>query len=304
MLPTSLPARAATSGLAHGPGPIAESLGITPALSSEGAGWKDLSLFLWRGRARSCEFVPYGETLAVFHTGGSRNVRVRLGSRWTDQPSIPGRITIVPPATPVSWRIEGGEVHSCSLHLAPERFENVADGSLGARPLERLRFRFACNDPLMAASISCLVDELETPKERGPLFADTLADGLALHILRTCSSTAPALRSGGLGRRALAAVLERIEASLEAGVSLDELARETGLSRSHFARALRQAMGVSPHRFLTERRIESARDLLARGDEPIVEVALRCGFASQAHFTHCFHRATGSTPLAYRRDRG
>ncbi len=303
--PSSAFPESGSDGLAHGAEPIAASMGVSPALSSEDAGWKNLSLYLWRGHADHCDFVPFGETLAVFHTGGSRDVRIRVGKRWIDDTSMPGRITIVPPATPVSWKIGGGgEVHSCSLHLAHERFRNLTEDGSGDSPLDRLRFRFACDDPLMAASISCLVDELEAPKERGPLFADTLADGVALHILRTCSTQSTVRsRNGGLTRRALNASLDRIEAGLETGVSLDVLATTAGLSRSHFARAFRQSTGKSPHQYLTQRRLVRARELLARSDQPIIEIALRCGFSSQAHFTQSFRQIVGATPLEYRRAR-
>jgi AraC family transcriptional regulator len=289
------------TGLVRGSEPIEQAVGFKPALSSDRAGWRDLSLYLWRGEARECDFAPFGEALAIFHTGGARDVRIRVGSRWIDERSTPGLVTIVPPATPITWDIRG-EVHSASVHLAPERFERLADDTAGGRPLERLRFGFARRDPLVAASIASLADELERPKERGSLYADTLADGLALHLVRNYAEPGPALAAtAGLSSRALRLARERIEASVEAGISLDELAAEVGLSRSHFARGFRRSTGLSPHRYLTRQRIARARDLLRSTDEPLVEIALRCGFASQAHFNHSFRRATGVTPLAFRR---
>ena len=287
------------TSLAHGSAPIARSLGFAPALSSDAAGWRDMSLYLWRGSAAGCEFEPYGEALAVVHTGGARDVRVRVGSRWAADRSMPGLVTIVPPATPVEWEIRG-EVHSCSVHLSPKRFERLAEEA-SARPLERLRFGFAREDTMVAASIASLVDELERPKERGRLFADTVADGLALHLLRNYGDgMRPARARGGLPRRALRLACERIEDAIEDGVSLDELALETNLSRAHFARAFRATTGRSPHQYLTERRIARAREMLHRGDTSLADVALRCGFSSQAHFTDTFRKTVGLTPAAFR----
>jgi AraC family transcriptional regulator len=171
-----------------------------------------------------------------------------------------------------------------------------------ARPLERLRFGFARHDALVAASIGSLLDELERPKERGRLFADTVADALALHLLRNYGDGAPlVVVKGGLSRRALRAACDRIEAGIEEGVSLDELALEANLSRSHFARAFRQTTGLSPHRYLTARRLARARELLRDENLPLADVALGCGFSSQAHFTETFRRAAGVTPAAFRR---
>ena len=289
--------------LVHGSAPIERAVGFRPALSSDGAGWKDLSLYLWRGQAEACEFEPFSEALAIFHTGGAEDVPIRVGRRWIDDHSIPGSVTIVPPATPVAWKI-GGEVHSCSLHLAPHRFERLGEATSSSAPLGRLRFGVRRGDAMLAASISSLVEELEHPKERGSLYADTVADGLTLHLLRNYSDGRPAVPTmGGLSARALRLARERIEAGIETGVSLDELAAEVGLSRSHFSRAFRQSTGRSAHRYLTERRIIRARAMLCRDEQSLVEIALRCGFSSQAHFTDSFRRATALTPLAFRRIR-
>ncbi|MEH3148056.1 MAG: AraC family transcriptional regulator [Methylobacterium frigidaeris] len=64
------------------------------------------------------------------------------------------------------------------------------------------------------------------------------------------------------------------------------------------------SFGVPPHRYVVERRIARARDLLAGGRESLAGIALACGFASQSHFTRSFRQATGVTPAAWRREAG
>ncbi|MGH7805748.1 MAG: helix-turn-helix transcriptional regulator, partial [Candidatus Binatia bacterium] len=81
---------------------------------------------------------------------------------------------------------------------------------------------------------------------------------------------------------------------------LDELAAEAGASRFHFARAFREATGVPPHRYLTLRRIERAKELLLQTEIPLVDVALASGFASQSHFTLRFRETVGVTPRRFR----
>lgn len=60
-------------------------------------------------------------------------------------------------------------------------------------------------------------------------------------------------------------------------------------------------MGETPHADVTARRIEAARDLLATSDLTLPEIALACGFSSQAHLTTRFRQRTGTTPAAWRR---
>jgi AraC family transcriptional regulator len=66
--------------------------------------------------------------------------------------------------------------------------------------------------------------------------------------------------------RKLARVKELIEANLEGDLSLKILARESGYSRAHFARLFRAATGMTAHRYVLERRIPRARQLLAQPD--------------------------------------
>jgi AraC family transcriptional regulator len=105
-----------------------------------------------------------------------------------------------------------------------------------------------------------------------------------------------------LTRRKLSRVQELIESRLDADLTLQELAAAVGYSRSHFLRAFRATTGVTPHRYLLNRRIERARRLLGETDMRIAQVAYCCGFSSQAHFTLAFRKVCGLTPGEYRRE--
>ena len=121
---------------------------------------------------------------------------------------------------------------------------------------------------------------------------------LALHVRSRPSGP----KRGGLAPRQLRRVTEFMGDHVGQELLLDDLAGLVGLSAKHFARAFRDSTGVPPHRWLTNQRIERARELLAAGDLPIAEIALICGFADQSHFTVTFKKATGLTPGAYRRE--
>ena len=77
----------------------------------------------------------------------------------------------------------------------------------------------------------------------------------------------------------------------EETVALTAIAALVQLSYSHFSRAFKQSMGVTPNGYMTELRIERAKKLLSETDLPIADIALRTGFASQSHFHYHFSPA-------------
>lgn len=91
-------------------------------------------------------------------------------------------------------------------------------------------------------------------------------------------------------------VAEFVESHLAEDIGLADIAASTGLTRMHFAAQFRRATGMRPHEYLLQKRIERAQDLLRTSRHSILDVALCCGFRSQAHFTTVFKRLVGATP--------
>ena len=77
------------------------------------------------------------------------------------------------------------------------------------------------------------------------------------------------------------------------------LAQAAYASEAHFARSFRRAFGETPHRYLTRRRIERARELLRGTDRPLTEVGLAVGFDTPSSFSRAFRQVTGEPPSAY-----
>ena len=75
------------------------------------------------------------------------------------------------------------------------------------------------------------------------------------------------------------------------------------MSVSQFGRAFKKATGLTPHRWLVQRRLEQAMDLLLGSNLPLAEIALDCGFSEQSHFTRTFTRLVGTSPGEWRRRR-
>jgi AraC family transcriptional regulator len=138
------------------------------------------------------------------------------------------------------------------------------------------------------------------------LLAETLASSLAARLLQNHVSPSSPLASRrtareGLDRRRLARVLDYIEVNLEGDLAIDHLASIACLSRFHFARAFKAAVGQSPHRYVSAKRLERAKTLLVRGEQSLVDIALALNFSCQANFTRAFRQVTGQTPGQYRR---
>jgi AraC family transcriptional regulator len=103
-----------------------------------------------------------------------------------------------------------------------------------------------------------------------------------------------------LAPRQLRHAVGLLEDGLTAGTGVDAISRELGMGASRFAKAFRASLGVPPHRYLMERRIERAKRLLATTKQPLASIAVACGFASQSHMTEHVRRFCGTTPARLR----
>jgi AraC-like DNA-binding protein len=110
------------------------------------------------------------------------------------------------------------------------------------------------------------------------------------------------LRTTRPARGGLSPAAERaVKIRLSAGLPIETLARECGLSRRHLFRGFKATTGDSPHRWLVRQRIECAKQMLLLPGIGISEVAQHCGFADQSHLNRMFRRFTGMTPGAWQR---
>jgi AraC-like DNA-binding protein len=94
---------------------------------------------------------------------------------------------------------------------------------------------------------------------------------------------------------------EILRENLHGHIRLSEIARECGLSVSHFARSFKSSFGISTHQWLIQQRIEQAKELMKQTRMSLMDVALRSGFNDQAAFTRTFHRSAGVSPGKWRR---
>jgi AraC family transcriptional regulator len=96
-------------------------------------------------------------------------------------------------------------------------------------------------------------------------------------------------------------VLEFMDARLDQGFTVAELASVACMSPAHFARAFKATTGQAPHAFVSARRLALAKRMLADDRRPMADIAFAAGFSSHSNFSRAFRNATGMTPGDYRR---
>ena len=154
------------------------------------------------------------------------------------------------------------------------------------------------SDPLLRQLIRALVHEIgHGTMDR--LLADSLMTSIVVRVVHRFSPPHPE-HGPDLIRPRLQRVLDYIEANLDRDLTLSELAEVACLSACYFSRSFKEAMGVGPQRYTTQRRIELAKRLLRWRTDTLAIVAAEVGFADQSHFTHIFRRETGMTPGRFR----
>jgi transcriptional regulator GlxA family with amidase domain len=105
----------------------------------------------------------------------------------------------------------------------------------------------------------------------------------------------------GLANRGLIRVAQLMEENIEKPLSLDRIARATGLSRRQIERLFKRDLKCVPKRYYLEMRLRRARELLLQTAMPIMDITAACGFQSPPHFSKCYRNQFGHPPSAERK---
>lgn len=206
-----------------------------------------------------------------------------------------GDLDFIPAGLTARWT-DDGPSRVLALSLCPSAFSEAA-GHLG-RASRRLLLtpRLSFRDDRLAG-LARLAPREDDADAAGTGFGDALARTIAVRILHLLQQDAPLRdRVRPLEGWRLRAALLFIENHLDEALTLDRVARETGLKRSQFAAAFRLATGQSPRQYVIRRRVEAATRLLAAGGASISEVAFQTGFSHQSHLSRAIRKFTGRTP--------
>jgi AraC family transcriptional regulator len=160
------------------------------------------------------------------------------------------------------------------------------------------------SDPLIYQIAIALKTALQIDGTMSKLYADTMANTLAVHLLSRYSTHKQALShppKKGLSEEQLEDVIDYIHSHLERDVSLAELANVAQLSVFYFSRLFKQSLGVAPHQYHIQCRVDRAKQLLLGKNLSLAEIAHDVGFANQGHFNYHFKRCSGMTPKSFLR---
>jgi AraC family transcriptional regulator len=291
-------------------------------VSSRGLGWGALN-FERRDYRPSSRALARGSNEHLIFVGltTGRVVCDRGGERVEHELS-PGCVALVPAHTPVGWSWST-RISLSVLRLEPRFLDQVAQTTFGLGPQDyRLVVAERSYDTAIANIAGVLAREALRGQRGGQVYAESLASILAVHLLRhyaqsadgsalgssaalqDASAVAPAEGGArnGAHSRAVSDALEFIHANYARELSLGDIAGAAHLSPFHLARLFKQSLGVSPHQYLIQVRVNNARWLLSAGsgERSLAEVASAVGFADQSHLTRHFKRVTGLTPRQFR----
>ena len=267
-------------------------------LSSDKAGWDKLSLIH--------ELEPAGE---MPEAATSAHILILcmadfIGSfyidgQWHREQYVKGDIALVAAGELFPRVRVDREVSLLELFLSPEM---ALEGIGGINnPKIKLRSRLRLRDPLIQQMALALKTELETAQQDSKRYADSMATALGVHLLSRYGVKQSVVKEykGGLTPSQLRTVIEYIQTHLDRELNLSSLANLIHISPHYFASLFKQSTGLSPHKYITQCRLEKAKQLLKR-DIAISFICQEVGFKNQSHFTRLFRQHFKITPKAYR----
>lgn len=274
--------------------------------SSDAFAWQDIRVLQLRHSSDEMVVPPSDSHCLVLNLSAPLHLNARLGKRHFEGKVQAGEVAIIPAGT--TWSCQSDTSHSQNLLLLFLRplFVRHAVAQFDSSYQElTLTPQIGFISRHIRHIAMSLLGELNEANVTGRLYADSLAIGLAMQLIRRYSSLKDVqIGRGGMApqklRKAVGLIDDHLAREEEGRVALREVAREVGMSYFHFSRAFKQSMGMTPTNYIAERRIERAKKLMQETDFPISEIALRSGFSSQSHFTTCFRRLAGVTPRSFR----
>jgi AraC family transcriptional regulator len=259
----------------------------------------ELALAVWRRDTPVAETSynqPGHHTLSYYLDGGHRTERWELPGLY----GAPKRLCTLPDWHESSWTVRG-QMHFMHVYFLPEHFTRRAVAELDREPREltladRTYFEHERIAHLCAKLAAMSWDGADAQLRANEITHETLshlllAQSVPQHQARVRGGLAPAVR------RRLA---DYIEAQLARNITLGMLAELACLSEYHLVRMFKTSFGMTPSAWIAARRIEHARVLLKRSDQPLQQIADACGYADLSHFSHRFRDAVGAAPSRYR----
>lgn len=168
--------------------------------------------------------------------------------------------------------------------------------------LELIGAIFDNNEAVDSIVRTCILP-LDWAEKADQLALSSAVQLILFHVVKKyvdSSKLVKAAQKGGLSLIAQRRTKEYIAAHLDQAITIENLADVAGLSTFHFARMFNQSFGMTPHRYLTEKKIELAKTLLCNTSNLLIDIAVASGFCSPSHFSRQFKSVTKLTPSQFR----
>jgi AraC family transcriptional regulator len=272
-----------------------------PIVAYHAAQWNGIRLGHWRALAGEVfERTRSDHEINIPIAGNFTSNKFTAAGRCRSDRASARNICIVPAGQPIAvqWR---EEVEGVTLSVSQALLACAISGDDSRTQVDIVE-TYGAEDQLIRQIGLALLREALTSEPVGRLYAESLTQTLALHLVRhyCVSHRAPEMFRGGLSGYKLRRAKDFINEHLEQDLTLASIAASVGLSQFHFARAFKLTTNTTPQRYLTKRRVERAKQLLSESDLPLVEISALVGFKTQSHFTTLFRRFTGTTPKRWR----
>jgi AraC-like DNA-binding protein len=254
---------------------------------------------------REMEYAPGGSwdhvTTRLHITSHIDPIRHRIGSPRSPFLIVPPSVAISAPGDHLagSWEGIGRGRHILvsPSFVAATVGKDLSSGAIPKRNFARSREPDHC-DAVIEYLMGSLASEIRNSNPGGSVFLQTLVTALVHYALQITAGVSSAVvgKRGGLSRANLRLALDLIDSQLTARPSLFELAARIDVSPRYFCRAFRISMGISPHQYILQRRVELARGLIERGSISLSEVAIAAGFVDHSQMTATFRKVLKLTP--------
>lgn len=277
---------------------------VSAIISSRNLAWRGIEV------AEVCHSVVGRKTfefethVIVFHVGNIPvSGTIKLNGKTYPVKSSRGTVGIHPSNTPYICEFKGIKTEKIFLNLTPQFIRQTAVKiDLNPDKVELVP-QFLVHDKIIECLALDFQNELRTKQNGNRLLADALTTNLAVHLLRNYCAVKMSNESvfrGGLSPSLFRRVADYIEANLTEDISLKDIASVCGLNEYYFLRAFRRTIGLTPHQYVINKRIERARELLKDKNLSITAIAYSLGFSTPSHFADTFRRLIGLTPREYR----
>ena len=123
---------------------------------------------------------------------------------------------------------------------------------------------------------------------------------LIIRLMRSIDLAVPTDPQLGTGNRQCAAVKRYIDLHFKEALTLELLSEEAHMNKYYLSHAFKREYGISPINYMTSRRIEESKYLLAETDLSMSQIAQLLGFSSLSYFSQVFRRTQNTSPMEYR----